>query len=54
MYNQENVNNKFNIFFNIFLLNFENNFPLVYKKKEDVTNKWITEGIRISCTHKRT
>jgi hypothetical protein len=39
VYNQENVNGKFNIFLKIFVLNFENSFPLVYKKKEDVINK---------------
>jgi hypothetical protein len=54
VYNQKNVNRKFNIFLNISLLNFENNFPLVYNKREDVTNNWITMGIRISCNHKRT
>ena len=54
VYNQENVNRKFNIFLNTFLLIYENSFPLVFKKKEDITNKWITKGIRVSCKHKRT
>jgi hypothetical protein len=31
--------------FKSFLLNSENSFPLVYKNKEDLTNKWITKGI---------
>ncbi|PNF22769.1 hypothetical protein B7P43_G06670 [Cryptotermes secundus] len=52
VYNQENVNMKFNIFHNIFLSIFENSFPIVYKKKKD-SNNWITKGIRISCKHKR-
>jgi hypothetical protein len=38
----------------MFLLIFENSFPLVRKKKEGITNKWITKGIRLSCKHKRT
>jgi hypothetical protein len=38
VYNQENVNSKLNIFLHISLLNFENSFPLAYKKR-DVTNK---------------
>jgi hypothetical protein len=54
VYNQENVNRKFNIFHNTFLLILENSLPLVYKKKKDITNKWITKGIRLSCKHKRT
>lgn len=54
VYNEENVNRKCNSFLNTFLLIFENNFPLVFKKKEDITNKWITKGIRLSCKHKRT
>jgi hypothetical protein len=53
-YDYGNVNSKFNIFLNIFLLNFENSFPLVHKKKEDIINKWITKSIRISCKRKRT
>jgi hypothetical protein len=53
-YNQEIVNRKFNIFLKTFLLIFENSFPLVFKKKEDITNKWITKGIRLSYKHKRT
>jgi hypothetical protein len=52
VYNQENVNMKFNIFHNTFLLILENSFPLVFKKKKD-TNRWITKSIRISCNHKR-
>jgi hypothetical protein len=54
VYNEENVNRKCNSFLNTFLLIFENNFPLVFKKKEDITNKWITKGIRLSCKHKIT
>jgi hypothetical protein len=54
VYNQEIVNRKFNSFLNTFLLIFENSFPLVFKKKEDITNKWITKDIRLSCKHKRT
>jgi hypothetical protein len=54
VYDYGNVNSKFNILLNIFLLNFENSFPLVHKKKEDIINKWITKGIRISCKRKRT
>jgi hypothetical protein len=52
--NQENVSSKFNIFLHISLLNLQNSFPLVYNKMENVTNKLITEGIRILCRHKRT
>jgi hypothetical protein len=42
------------IFLNISLLNFENRFPLAYKKMEEVTNKCLIKGIRILCRHKRT
>jgi hypothetical protein len=34
VYKQENLNRKFNIFHNIFLLIFENSFPLVVKKED--------------------
>jgi hypothetical protein len=54
VYDYGNVNSKFNIFLNIFLLNYVNSFPLVHKKKEDIINKWITKCIRISCKRKRT
>ena len=33
VYDQENVNTKFNTFHNTFLTIVENSFPLVYKKK---------------------
>jgi uncharacterized FlgJ-related protein len=51
LYKQENVNMRFDIFYNTFLVIFEYRFPLMYKKKRDI-NKWITNGIRISCNHK--
>jgi hypothetical protein len=54
VYKQENVKSKFNIFLHISLLNFENSFPLVYKKKKNVTNNWITMHLRISSKHRRT
>jgi hypothetical protein len=44
VYNQEDINTKFNKFHNTFLVIVENSFPLVHKRKKD-TNKWITKGI---------
>jgi hypothetical protein len=52
VYNQEDINTKFNKFHNTFFVIPENSFPLVHKTKKD-TNKWITKGIRTSCNHKR-
>jgi hypothetical protein len=51
IYNQDNINNKFHIF-NIFLIKYENSFPLtqIYLHND---NKWITTGIKISCKCKR-
>jgi len=49
----ENVNIIFNNFLNIYLRNFNACFP-VFKRKEFIKfNPWITTGIKISCTTKR-
>jgi hypothetical protein len=52
IYKQDNINNKFHIF-NIFLIKYENSFPLTQRRYLSNDNKWITAGIRISCKCKR-
>ena len=48
IYKQDNINNKFHIY-NIFLIKYENSFPLTQRRYLSNDNKWITTGIRISC-----
>jgi hypothetical protein len=48
-----NINYIFHFFHCIFLNNFENNFPIVYKGNRRKNNDWITNGFRISCKYKR-
>jgi hypothetical protein len=51
--NSNDVNSKFNTFINIFLRNFEANFPTKTAKRISENNEWITKGIKTSCKHKR-
>jgi hypothetical protein len=53
VYLQNDVNDKFNIFLNTFLVKYENCFPVTYKRNGYNDNKWIPEGIRISRKRKR-
>jgi hypothetical protein len=48
------TNNKFNSFLSTFLNIFEASFPIQYKSRSKPKNYWITQGIKISCKHKRT
>jgi hypothetical protein len=52
IYKQDNINNKFHIL-NIFLIEYENSFPLTQRRYLSNDNKWITTGIRISSKCKR-
>jgi ribosomal protein L33 len=43
----------FNSFLNTFLHIFEVSFPVTYRSTKEKTNDWITQGIKMSCKHKR-
>ena len=43
----------FNSFLCTFLNIFQASFPVKYKSTNNVKNDWITQGIKISCKHKR-
>jgi hypothetical protein len=53
IFGNNNVNNMFNNFINIYLRCFNACFPKKYIKYNNNNNKWITKGIRISCSTKR-
>jgi hypothetical protein len=52
IYIDNDTNNKFNSFLHTFLNIFEASFPVKYKSIHR-KNGWITQGIKISCEHKR-
>jgi len=47
--NHTDVNDRFNLFQNTFLIIFESCFPMQYVTKNFPNNHWITPGIKISC-----
>jgi hypothetical protein len=47
------VNNKFNIFLNIYLQIFHSSFPIRKVCERQSTNQWITKGIMNSCKRKK-
>jgi ribosomal protein L33 len=52
----KDVNLTFNSFLNLFLINFNSCFPVIYRessKREKFKPVWITKGIKISCKRKR-
>jgi hypothetical protein len=51
--NNTDVNESFNLFFNTFLIIFESYFPVQYVTNNVSNNQWVTNGIRISCRHKK-
>ena len=53
VYHNEDVNDMFNSFLSTFLNIFEASFPVKYKSTNNKNNDWITQGIKISCKHKR-
>jgi hypothetical protein len=53
VYKDDDTNIKFNSFLYTFLNIFEASFPIKYKNKGKIKNDWITQGIKISCKHKR-
>jgi hypothetical protein len=53
VYKDNDTNNKFNSFFYTFLNIFEASFPINYKSLGKIKNDWITQGIKVSCKHKR-
>jgi hypothetical protein len=50
---EDNVNLIFNNFLNTYLRIFNASFPVVKRKESIKPNPWLTTGIRISCTTKR-
>jgi len=50
---EDNVNTISNNFLNIYLRIFNASFPVVKSKESTKSNRWLTTGIRISCTTKR-
>ena len=50
----DDVNEIFNSFLNTYLRIFYSSFPLIKAKRRAANNSWITQGIKISCKHKRT
>lgn len=53
VYQNQDVNCMFNSFLSTFLNIFEASFPVKYKNTNNKNNDWITQGIKISCKHKR-
>ena len=53
VYQNPDVNDMFNSFLSTFLNIFEASFPVKYKSTNNKNNDWITQGINISCKHKR-
>ena len=47
------INVAFNKFQEILVRHYETSFPTIYIKNKTKHNKWITKGIRISCSKKR-
>jgi hypothetical protein len=44
---------KFNSFLDMFLKIFEASFPIQNKSLGKTRNDWTTQGVKISCRHKR-
>ena len=50
--NHSDVNTRFNLFLNTFLIILDSCFPMQYVTNNTTNNIWITKGINISCKHK--
>jgi hypothetical protein len=53
VYKVKDTNCMFNSFLCTFLNIFQASFPVTYKSTNNLRNDWITQGIKISCKHKR-
>jgi hypothetical protein len=55
IFNNEDINVMFNSFLNTYLRIFYSSFPIirVTNRYENQCKKWITQGIKIPCKHKR-
>jgi hypothetical protein len=53
VFNNANIDIKFNSFLNIYLRIFYSRFPLIRAKKRIIHNTRMTTGIKTSCKHKR-
>jgi hypothetical protein len=53
VFDENYVNEAFNIFLNILLRIYYHSFPLMQITKQSNRNSWITPGILISRKHKR-
>jgi hypothetical protein len=54
VYKDKDTNNKLKSFLSTFLNIFEVSFTIQSKSRSKLKNDWITQGIKISCKHKRT
>jgi hypothetical protein len=50
--NEEDINNAFNIFLNIYLTIFHSSFPIKKVYIHTASKSWVMSGIRISCNKK--
>jgi hypothetical protein len=53
VYQTQDTNYMLNSFLRTFLNIFESSFPVNYRRRNKGKNDWITQGIKISCKHKR-
>jgi hypothetical protein len=53
IYDSSCVNVAFNKFQETLVRYYETSFPIIYVNNKDKQNKWITKGIKISCSKKR-
>ena len=53
IYDASCINVAFNKFQEILVRHYETSFPTIYVKNKTKHNKWITKGIRISCSKKK-
>jgi hypothetical protein len=53
IYDSSCVNVAFNKFQETLVRHYETSFPIIYVKNKTKQNKWITKGIKISCSKKR-
>jgi hypothetical protein len=52
--NNDNINDMFNSFLNNYIMIFNSSFPLqTVMTKKNLIKKWITNGIKISCSTKK-
>jgi hypothetical protein len=53
VFDENDINKSFNLFFNTFLRIYSSSFPLIQATCMHKQNSWITPDIRICCKYKR-